>query len=369
MPPSPRSAMSSGQPRARAVRRRGLRRAAVRLGHKYDSQSAGAWPRPSSRATVWSCGSCYGMARTEVRLPTATATSATCSPTGPGRGLAAVRINSAALRRERGHRQPARRRRGGRRRSSSPCSPPRDSTLAPPQCPDHVLADRHRRPARAARFHAARHPGRRTGSQGLVRTALLGLAGFVAFAVFSVIILRTAAAGRGRTRGAAPAEPGDPRSAGRSVTGLDKRLLDQRGRDQASAGREVVAGHPADRGRLGFDFGCLLAALRATGADPQPSVVLLALRGRGHCRPVAAHPRRPGHRGSQPDRPAGPGRRARRSRRPGRPRLPDRLLLASPPRRRRPPTCSTGAVTDGRSSGAPRQARMASRREARQPPA
>ena len=29
-------------------------------------------------------------------------------------------------------------------------------------------------------------------------------------------------------------------------------------------------------GRLGFDFGCLLAALRATGADPRPSLVLLA---------------------------------------------------------------------------------------------
>ena len=29
-------------------------------------------------------------------------------------------------------------------------------------------------------------------------------------------------------------------------------------------------------GRLGFDYGCLLAALRATGASPQPSLVLLA---------------------------------------------------------------------------------------------
>ena len=29
-------------------------------------------------------------------------------------------------------------------------------------------------------------------------------------------------------------------------------------------------------GRLGFDYACLLAALRATGADPRPSLVLLA---------------------------------------------------------------------------------------------
>jgi uncharacterized protein (TIRG00374 family) len=29
-------------------------------------------------------------------------------------------------------------------------------------------------------------------------------------------------------------------------------------------------------GRLGFDYGCLLAALRATGTSPRPSLVLLA---------------------------------------------------------------------------------------------
>jgi uncharacterized membrane protein YbhN (UPF0104 family) len=38
----------------------------------------------------------------------------------------------------------------------------------------------------------------------------------------------------------------------------------------------MVAGGPADTGRLGFDFGCLLAALRATRAHPCPSLVLLA---------------------------------------------------------------------------------------------
>ena len=34
-------------------------------------------------------------------------------------------------------------------------------------------------------------------------------------------------------------------------------------------------------GRLGFDYGCLLAALRATGASPQPSLVLLAYAAAG----------------------------------------------------------------------------------------
>jgi uncharacterized membrane protein YbhN (UPF0104 family) len=34
-------------------------------------------------------------------------------------------------------------------------------------------------------------------------------------------------------------------------------------------------------GRLGFDYGCLPAALRATGASPQPSLVLLAYAAAG----------------------------------------------------------------------------------------
>jgi hypothetical protein len=40
--------------------------------------------------------------------------------------------------------------------------------------------------------------------------------------------------------------------------------------DERAGGAGVVAAV------LGFDFGCLLAALRATGADPRPSLVLLA---------------------------------------------------------------------------------------------
>ena len=56
-------------------------------------------------------------------------------------------------------------------------------------------------------------------------------------------------------------------------------------RPAAAARREDHADRPLRRPRaplavpsprLGFDYGCLLAALRATGADPQPSLVLLA---------------------------------------------------------------------------------------------
>jgi uncharacterized protein (TIRG00374 family) len=118
-------------------------------------------------------------------------------------------------------------------------------------------------------------------SPGLVHTALLGIAGFAAFAVFGVIILRTdwplAAAGRAAqrlrnwvTHGRRP-----------PVTGLDKRLLDQRDAIRAVLDRKWWQAVLLTAGRLGFDFGCLLAALRATGANPRPSLVLLAYSAAG----------------------------------------------------------------------------------------
>ena len=118
-------------------------------------------------------------------------------------------------------------------------------------------------------------------SPGLVHTALLGVAGFAAFAIFFAIMLRTdwplATAGRAAqrlrnwvTRGRRP-----------PVTGLDKRLLDERDAIREVLGREWWQAVLLTAGRLGFDFGCLLAALRATGADPRPSLVLLAYSAAG----------------------------------------------------------------------------------------
>jgi uncharacterized protein (TIRG00374 family) len=113
-------------------------------------------------------------------------------------------------------------------------------------------------------------------SPGLVHTALLGIAGFAALAVFGVIILRTdwplAAAGRAAQR----LVNWVTRGRRRPVTGLDERLLDQRDAIRGVLGREWWQAVLLTAGRLGFDFGCLLAALRATGANPQPSLVLLA---------------------------------------------------------------------------------------------
>lgn len=112
-------------------------------------------------------------------------------------------------------------------------------------------------------------------SRGLVHTALLGIAGFVLFAIFGVIVLRTdrplALLGRAAqnlwnrlTRGRRP------------VTNLDKQLLAERNTIRAVLGQHWWQAALLTAGRLGFDYGCLLAALRATGADPKPSLVLLA---------------------------------------------------------------------------------------------
>jgi uncharacterized protein (TIRG00374 family) len=113
-------------------------------------------------------------------------------------------------------------------------------------------------------------------SRGLVHTALFGLAGFALFAVCGGILLcadwplavlgRAAQRVRNRvTRGRHP-----------PLTGLDTRLLAERDTIRAVLGRQWWQAVLLTAGRLGFDYGCLLAALRATGADPHPSLVLLA---------------------------------------------------------------------------------------------
>ncbi len=126
---------------------------------------------------------------------------------------------------------------------------------------------------------------------GLVHTALLGIAGFVLFAIFGVILLRTerplAALGRTAqslrnwvTRGRRP-----------PMTGLDQRLLSERDTIRTVLGKKWWQAALLTAGRLGFDYGCLLAALRATGAAPRPSLVLLAYAAAGI---VALFPVTPG---------------------------------------------------------------------------
>ncbi len=113
-------------------------------------------------------------------------------------------------------------------------------------------------------------------SPGLVHTALVGTGGFCLVAIFGAIILHTdrplAAAGRAAqnlrnwiTRGRRP-----------PLTGLDTRLLADRDTIRSVLDKNWPKAALLTAGRLGLDFGCLLAALRATGADPRPSLVLLA---------------------------------------------------------------------------------------------
>jgi uncharacterized protein (TIRG00374 family) len=113
-------------------------------------------------------------------------------------------------------------------------------------------------------------------SPGLAHTALLGVAGFVLFAIFGAALLYSdwplAAVGRAMqglrnwvTRSRRPA-----------VTGLDTRLLTERDTIRAVLGKKWWQAVLLTTGRLGFDFGCLLAVLRATGTHPRPSLVLLA---------------------------------------------------------------------------------------------
>jgi uncharacterized protein (TIRG00374 family) len=113
-------------------------------------------------------------------------------------------------------------------------------------------------------------------SPGLVHTALLGLGMFCLLAIVGAVLLKTdrplAAVGRAAqalrnrfTRGRRP-----------PLTGLDTRLLSERDTIRSVLGRNWWQALLLTAGRLGFDFGCLLAALRATGTHPRHALVLLA---------------------------------------------------------------------------------------------
>jgi len=110
---------------------------------------------------------------------------------------------------------------------------------------------------------------------GLVYAALLGTVGFVLFAIGAFVILATdrplAMFGRIVQRVwnkiARRREP---------VVGLDQRILHERDVILSVLGRNAHKAVLLIVGRIGLDYGCLLAALRATGSNPRPSLVLLA---------------------------------------------------------------------------------------------
>jgi uncharacterized protein (TIRG00374 family) len=127
-------------------------------------------------------------------------------------------------------------------------------------------------------------------SPGLVHTAILGIAAFVLFAIFGAVLLLTdrplQVIGRAiqdlRNRLT-------PRR--RPLTGLDVRLVTERDTIRAVLGKKWWQAVLLTTGRLGCDYGCLLAVLRATGAHPRPSLALLAYSAAGI---VALFPLTPG---------------------------------------------------------------------------
>jgi uncharacterized protein (TIRG00374 family) len=117
-------------------------------------------------------------------------------------------------------------------------------------------------------------------SPDLAHAALIGLAGFALFTGAGALVLGTdrplVAAGRAgqkawnwATRGRHP------------ITGLDQRLLADRDAIRTVLGEHWRKALLLSTGRLAFDYGCLLAALHATGSSPQPSLVLLAYAAAG----------------------------------------------------------------------------------------
>jgi hypothetical protein len=111
--------------------------------------------------------------------------------------------------------------------------------------------------------------------KGLEHAALIGIVGFVLFAGFGAVLLTLDGplrwAGRvvqsARNRWKRKSEP---------LTGLPDRLVFERNRIRDVLGRKWKAALLLSSGRIAFDYFTLLAAIRATGARPQPALVLLA---------------------------------------------------------------------------------------------
>lgn len=110
---------------------------------------------------------------------------------------------------------------------------------------------------------------------GLEHAALLGIVAFVLFAGFGAAVLLLdkpvrwvgAAVQSVRNRLLRKRTP---------LTGVSDRLVHERNRIRTVLGKRWKAAMLLSSGRLAFDYGTLLATIRATGDRPNPSLVLLA---------------------------------------------------------------------------------------------
>ena len=112
-------------------------------------------------------------------------------------------------------------------------------------------------------------------NRGLVNAAILGAVGFVAFAALGAVVLAYDAPLRWCGRAAQQARNWVLRKRP-PLTGLDETLLFQRNEIRAALGEQWWQALLLSAGRLAVDYLCLLAALRATGARPRPSLILVA---------------------------------------------------------------------------------------------
>ncbi len=112
-------------------------------------------------------------------------------------------------------------------------------------------------------------------SRGLVEAAVIGAVGFVLFMAFGVMVMTTerpllwagdtAQSLRNRLLRRRP-----------PISGLGDRLLEQRNLIRAVLGQQWGQATLLSAGRLLFDYLCLLFAVRAVGAHPRASLILLA---------------------------------------------------------------------------------------------
>lgn len=110
---------------------------------------------------------------------------------------------------------------------------------------------------------------------GLVVTGIVGLVGFVLFGAFSTVVLATDAP---LCWAAARVEAVHNRLFPRrpALHGTAQRVRDERNEVRTVLGTKWREAVGLSVGRLAFDYMSLLFALRATGATPRPSLVLLA---------------------------------------------------------------------------------------------
>lgn len=112
-------------------------------------------------------------------------------------------------------------------------------------------------------------------SRGLVEAAVIGAIGFVLFSAFGVVLMTTErplrwageAAQTLRNRLFRKREP---------ISGLGDRLLEQRNLIRTVLGQQWGQATLLSAGRLLSDYLCLLFAVRAVGAHPRASLILLA---------------------------------------------------------------------------------------------